>query len=131
MSGPSTGKPCRARNVRGEPCSAPANASGYCFWHDPARAADRTAARARGGRARHGRTIGEIGGPRERERVSLRTIDDVLALLERTASDLLLLENSINRARALASVAGEAGRLVAAYGFEERLRALERERRSA
>jgi hypothetical protein len=63
--------------------------------------------------------------------VSLRTIDDVLALLERAASDLLLLENSINRARALASVAGEAGRLVAVYGFEERLKALERERRSA
>lgn len=41
--------PCRAKNKKGGPCRAPASAGGYCFSHDPERAAERDAARSRGG----------------------------------------------------------------------------------
>ena len=44
---------CQATNASGSPCSAqPVRADGHCFWHSPAIAAERDAARRRGGSAR-------------------------------------------------------------------------------
>jgi hypothetical protein len=43
-------RPCKARTANGSPCSAtPVRADGYCYWHSPAVAAERDAARKRGG----------------------------------------------------------------------------------
>lgn len=45
--------PCKELTAKGKPCEAPAGASGYCFHHDPARAAERHAARVKGGATSH------------------------------------------------------------------------------
>src|SRR5215217_4572898 len=46
-------KRCKATTTAGSPCSAqPVRADGYCWWHSPALAAERDAARRRGGVAR-------------------------------------------------------------------------------
>ena len=47
---------CKATTVSGSPCSAaPVRDDGFCFWHSPAIAAEREAARRRGGAARSNR----------------------------------------------------------------------------
>lgn len=43
---------CEAARRDGQPCTAPALPSGYCWAHDPDRAAEREAARQRGGKHR-------------------------------------------------------------------------------
>jgi len=44
---------CTASTTAGSPCSAqPVRPDGYCYWHSPALAAERDAARRRGGSAR-------------------------------------------------------------------------------
>lgn len=114
---------CSATTRTGEPCRAAAGASGYCWSHDPTLAPRRAEARRAGGRARHGRTIGVVG--QDVEPVELRSVADVLALLERTANDLAGLENSINRARAFVALAAVAVRTIETSELEQRLTALE------
>jgi hypothetical protein len=80
------------------------------------------AARRAGGQARHGRKIGTTGdGPA----VVLSSLGDVLALLERAVNDVLTLENSVNRARALGYLAGAWGALYESSELERRVAALE------
>lgn len=44
---------CQGTNINGEPCSArPVLADGYCYWHSPARAADRAENNRKGGQAK-------------------------------------------------------------------------------
>jgi len=96
--------------------------SRYCFFHDPTRSAERRQARSAGGRARHGRSLnGGQGG----DVVVLASVADVVLLLERAARDLLSLENSISRARALAYVGSIAVKALEVGDLEERISALE------
>lgn len=113
---------CQGIRKDGTPCGGSPNASGYCIAHDPARAGVAAAARRAGGHARHGRHIGPVG---EGEAVRLATLDDVLGLLERAVNDVLTLENSINRARALGYLAGAWGTLYESSELEKRVAALE------
>jgi hypothetical protein len=118
-----TGRPCKAKNARGEPCGAYAmRGSKYCFHHDPAKAEERKVARTKGGRARHGRTLAEGGndGP-----VQIETVADVVDLLVRTINDVLSLENSIQRARAIGYLAGVVVKALEVAELEERVAALE------
>ena len=119
----STGKrQCKATNSRGEPCQAAAGDSGYCFWHDPAKAAQCRAARSKGGRARHGRHIDKgAGGP-----VEIRSVADVIALLVRAVNDTLTMEISLQRARVLGYLAGGALKCLEIGDLEERVAELER-----
>lgn len=118
-----TGKACIGRNKRGEPCSAsPAGDSAYCFFHDPARRVERAEGRRKGGQARHGRKVGKPSTPGA---VSLRTMGELLTILEQEAAHLLGLERSVSRTRALVSLVDSAGRLLANHEFEQRLQALE------
>lgn len=46
-------KRCKASNRDGSRCQAPGvTESGYCFWHDPARAGEVREARSKGGKTR-------------------------------------------------------------------------------
>ena len=96
--------------------------SDFCFAHDPTKAAERKAARARGGRARHGRNLDGAGnaGP-----VTISTVPDVVGLLARTVNDVLTLENSIQRARAIGYLAGVIVKALEVSDLEERLTAIE------
>ena len=117
-------KLCQGERKDGQPCNAWACAgSEHCFMHDPARAEERKAARAKGGRARHGRKVGVVGEP---EPVTISGVADVVKLLERTVNDALKLENSIQRVRAIAYVLGVIVKALEVGELEERLAALER-----
>jgi len=97
--------------------------SWYCFQHDPSKAQERHEARARGGRARHGRKLDGDRG----QVVELRTLSDVVRLVEGAVGDLLTLENSVSRARAVGYLATVAVKALAASDLEERIARLERE----
>ncbi len=118
-----TAKPCKATTQRGAPCQTPASGSGWCFHHDPNRAAERAAARAKGGYARHGRAVGSVGA--HHAPVSVKTVEDILSLLEDTINDVLALENSLNRARVLGTLALAALRVLEGHELEQRIAALE------
>jgi hypothetical protein len=98
---------------------APLSNSDYCYTHSPLHAAARAEARKLGGRRRR-RGSGE--GATD---VSLQTVAEVLALLERAARDALMLDLSAERCRVLVSVAGQAIAAIEKGSFEDRLAALE------
>src|SRR5687768_14251489 len=95
---------CQATTKTGQPCpnNAPTG-GGFCFTHDPDRAAERKIAGSKGGAARQGRSIGlaaEHTGP-----ILVKSTSDIVQLLERTINDALGLENSLNRARVVGYLA--------------------------
>ena len=117
----STGNMCAAKRKDGKPCQAFAvEGSRFCFWHEPGLARERAAARSRGGRARHNRTLDGDGGT-----VVLQDVGDVCRLLERVAGDLFALETSVARARAVVYVCSVAIKAFEVGELEERLDALE------
>ena len=79
-------------------------------------------ARAKGGYARHGRKVGKTGRPAP---VSVQTMQDVVDLLERTFNDTLALENSLQRARTIATLANVVIKALEYATLEERVTALE------
>lgn len=115
-------KRCQAQRRDGSPCGGWANASGYCFAHDPARAGAIAQARRAGGKARHGRRIGATGNGKP---VALATLADVLSLLAGAVNDCLALENSLSRARTLGYLAGIWSTCFDTSEIERRLQALE------
>jgi len=118
-----TKQKCAATNARGEPCNAYAGAgSEFCFWHDPARAADRARARSKGGKARHGRHLATDDGA---DPVQVQDVSDILALLARALNDVLALENSIQRGRAVGYLCGQALKVLEVSELNGRLEALE------
>lgn len=115
---------CAARNKTGRPCQAPALAdSKWCYFHDPRWKDRRREARSAGGKARHGRSVtdnamrallavsDELAVKGELPIITLRNPNDLMALVERAANDLLKLENSVSRAKALGGLAAIAGQL--------------------
>ena len=112
---------CEAETKAGTPCKAPAlQGEPFCFHHSPTRAAERTAARRRGGlRLHYGRE-----GP-ERPAARIREVGDVLGLLEVAASDALARKPSVQRARVLVYLSGAALKALESADLEERVAALE------
>jgi len=119
-----TARTCSAIKHDGTPCNAYAlTGSDYCYHHDPRRAAERSQARRKGGRARHGRTLGPVGVA---PTFPLDTMADVTALLQHTINQALQLENSIARARTLGYLAGLLIKALDIASLEERVLLLER-----
>jgi hypothetical protein len=92
--------------------------------HDPSQAPILAAARRAGGRARHGRRIGETG---DTPVVELATLADCLALLAATVNDARRLENSIARARCLGFLCGVWADCFETSELERRIAALEQQ----
>ena len=125
VSTASLGSLCKATNKRGDPCGAYSLLdSDFCFAHCPSKAAARKAARSAGGRARHGRSLGAVATGDQG--VKLGSVGDVVALLQETVRDVLTLENSIGRARAVGYLAGIAVRALEVSDLEQRIAVLER-----
>jgi hypothetical protein len=97
-----TARPCQALTRSGQPCRCYAvhDGDGFCFTHDPRLAAQRAESRRRGGHARHGRRVTRSDTPPPQ----VRTIDDVLVVLNAGLADLWTLENSIARVRTLTAL---------------------------
>ena len=120
----SRGSLCKATRKDGQACCAYSLLdSEFCFAHDPTRAADRYGARSRGGRARHGRSLGAVATGSQG--VKLGSVGDVVALLQETVRDVLTLENSIGRARAVGYLVGIAVRALEVSDLEDRIARLE------
>lgn len=114
---------CEATNKRRRQCEAHALPdSPYCWFHDPAKVEERKQARANGGQARAGRTITQ-GNTQPRD---IKTVGDVLALLNDTVGDCLLLENSLARAQTIARLAMAMVKCFEVNELEARMAALER-----
>jgi hypothetical protein len=112
---------CRAIKANGEPCRSPAlTGSDFCLFHDPARSEEVEEARRLGGlRRRRERTVSTIY-----DFQGLRSIADILRVLESVVTDTLSLDNSVERSRALAQLS-EIARRCLVYNQEERLQLLE------
>ena len=120
-----TQRQCKGTTKAGAPCQSFAvTGSDFCIMHSPERAAAMAVARRAGGLARHGRRVGTTGdeGP---VKVTLASMADVLALLERTVNDVLLMENSLSRARVIGSLCTSWGQLWESSELERRVAALE------
>lgn len=108
------GKPCRAYAVSG---------SQYCFTHDPKLAATRAKGNSAGGKARHGRKLGEVGSLSEP--ITLQSVADVVKLLESEVNAMLALEVSLSRGQTIARLALAFVKCFEVSEIEQRLLALE------
>lgn len=108
MTAPNIGvsnRSCAAITSGGAVCKmAPMHASAYCWSHDPANAAARSAGARRGGQAT--RVVPNATAP-----VSLASLADIRAHLEQALADALQHENTLKRTSAVVRVAAEAMRL--------------------
>ena len=115
-------KACQAIREGGEQCrSAPLRDEPYCFWHSPDHQEEATEARRLGGQRRRRERV--VSGVYDFE--GLDSVPKIRRLVEIAALDTLGLENSVNRARTLVSLATVAARLLEVGELETRVDALE------
>ena len=114
-----TARHCAHVHAGGKPCGGFAIAgSGYCFAHDPASAAERDAARRRGGQAGRPATVTESD-------VAVRSLADVVILVETTINDVRSGRVDVKIANAVGVLANVAIRAIERSDLEARLDALE------
>jgi hypothetical protein len=113
---------CKFKKEGGEPCRAPPlHDAEFCFAHDPEHAEEMAEARRLGGLRR--RREHAVAGAFEIE--GLEDVSQLRRVLTIATLDLLGLDNSIARARALIAVVGSGAKLLEVGELEERLRSLE------
>jgi hypothetical protein len=113
---------CKAKTKAGRPCPNAAGESGYCFTHDPARGKERAEARKRGGerhRTPHGATDAATLPTK------VRTLDDVLSVLDYALAEAMPLENSVQRGRLIVTIAHAFIEAIKTGELEQRLAAIE------
>jgi hypothetical protein len=109
---------CRGTRKDGSRCTSPTiGPSGFCFAHDPARAAQRTEARSRGGR--NGSNLARIS------RLIPARLGSVYERLEKAMEETHSGQLDPKIANALASLARAAAAVLTAGEMEQRLRDLE------
>lgn len=116
------GRSCRGLNTSGAKCRAHAASNGWCALHDPAMAARRAAGRRLGGERHftpHAADASRL--PAE----GIRSVADVLALLDYTLAEVLAIDNGIARGRILVAIGGAYLEALSVGEFETRLMALE------
>lgn len=112
---------CKARKKDGKPCAAYAGADGFCTFHSPAHGAARAVGRKRGGERHRVPHAGNADAlPKQ-----VRTLDDVLAVLDFALAEALPLENSVQRGRLLVSLALAYVEIIKVGELETRLASLE------
>lgn len=113
---------CKGKTKSGKPCGMQTKAGGkYCFTHDPARAKERIEARKRGGRAQATPHAGIMSSIPEK----ITTISEARTILDYTLAELIVMDNSIPRARALLSLFDSHVKAFEIGQLEERIAALE------
>jgi hypothetical protein len=117
---------CKAKTKNGTPCKMKPTADGFCFNHSPTRAADRAAARRAGGLSRHTPHAGDTS----RIPADVQTIADARGILNYTLAELLVMDNSIARARALLAAFDSFVKAFEIGELEARIAALEAGRKS-
>ena len=113
------GRRCAHVHTSGKSCGGFAVAgSAHCFAHDPGLAAKRDEARRRGGQAGRGVTLAESSLP-------VRSVSDVVALVELTVNDVRCGRVDVRVANAVAYLANVAIKAIEQSDLESRLEALE------
>jgi len=113
---------CKAKTTNGQPCQAQAIKGGkFCFIHDPAQGVKRAQARKRGGERRR---VPHAGNP-ETLPAQVRSIDDVLKVLDYALAEAVPLENSTQRGRLIVAIAGAFIEAIKTGELETRLLAIE------
>jgi hypothetical protein len=110
-------KPCTGTRRNGRPCKAPARANGLCWFHDPAVAAERDAARVAGGHAKSNAARVQAYMPDSLKPVLAKLI----AALDETHEGAL----APSQAQALASLAGAIGKLYEVAQLEAKIEQIE------
>lgn len=113
---------CTAKTKSGQPCPNKPSANGYCFTHDPTRGRERAQARRKGGS--HSR-IAHAGNADALPK-QIRTLTDVLTILDYTLAETLPLENGIQRGRLLVALAHAFIEAIKTGELEARVDAVER-----
>jgi hypothetical protein len=113
---------CKYPKESRQPCQAPPMLdSDFCFWHDPAHAAEAAQARKLGGQRR--RRESALAGAYDLG--ELTRIEELQRLLQIAAYDTLSLENSVQRNRALASYVPIGSGLIEKGELADKVRAIE------
>jgi hypothetical protein len=113
---------CTQRMPEGRLCAAPAiRGEQFCYVHEPGKADEVAEARRLGGlRRRRERTVSVAHGLN-----GVRTVDDLVRVVEIAILDTLGLENSPNRSRILLQGAATGARILEVGVLEKRIEALE------
>lgn len=112
---------CEATKRNGEPCSAAANETGFCFTHNPEFSQERMIARRKGGLQKASPHFADESLCPKR----VRSIEDVLAVLDYALLETLGLANGIQRGRLLVSITHGYIEAIKASELEQRLEAIE------
>ena len=113
---------CKHRFDDGRGCNAPPGLeSDYCYWHDPEKIEEVAEARRLGGQRRRRERV--VAGAYEFN--GLESIKDLRRILEVAVIDVLGLENSIARGRALSNLVQVGAKLLEVGELEDRLAAIE------
>jgi len=113
---------CQAKTKSGRPCPNKPSASGYCFTHDPTRGKERAQARRKGGS--HSRV--PHNGDADALPKRVRTLQDVLTVLDYALAETLPMENSIQRGRMLVALSHAFIEAIKEGELEARVEAVER-----
>lgn len=114
-------KQCQAKTKSGEPCSASASDTGFCFAHDATKGKERAEARRRGGLQRITPHVADASlVPKE-----TRSIEGVMIILDYALQESLALPNGIQRGRLLVSIAHGYIEALKVGEIEQRLEAVE------
>ena len=112
---------CRHVRTCGKPCRAvPQHGSDYCFFHDPRKAAQRTAARRTGGQRGHAAVL-----PADTPECMVKTAVDVIALLGLTINQVRTGRLDPRVGNCIGYLAGVVLKATEQGKMEERLAALE------
>jgi hypothetical protein len=112
---------CQAKTGDGKPCGGYANASGYCFTHDPTRGKERAEARRKGGQNRLTPKFADAS----MVKTPIRAVAGVMSLLDVATIDTLAQDNSALRTRGLVSIALAYLKALEVGEIEARLEAIE------
>ena len=116
-------KRCRAITKRGKPCNAfVLKGEEYCFTHSPTKAVERSEARKLGGLHRRTGHKGDI----KKVPKKVRTLADVLLVLDYVLQESIWLDNGVSRSRTLISLSETYIKAIEVSALEERIAILER-----
>ncbi len=114
---------CKSRNENGEQCRAKAlKNKKYCFMHDPTSARKRAEARKLGGKRRRVDHAGDSAGLPTK----VRSIAEVMMILDYTLTEVVPMENSIARGRLLIALSDAYIKALEIGELESRLEAIEK-----
>lgn len=115
-------KICKATKKNGQRCEAKAGPDGFCTFHSPTHGKARAVGRKRGG---HRRRVSHSAIDPATLPAKVRTLDDVLTVLDYALAEAMPLENSVQRGRLVVAIAHAFIEAIKTGELEQRLLSIE------